>query len=75
MCKISRDGMNFSKALKELMQENRLTQSVLAESIGVSQRSVSKWLNGQSEPIASNIFVLAKFFDVTSDYLIGLSEI
>lgn len=63
---------SFPENLQELMDKKNLTQLALAESIGVSQKCVSKWLNGRSEPTLSNIVNLCRFFDVSSDFLIGL---
>ncbi len=69
------DSTEFGKRLRQLMTETGMTQSVLAAKIDVSQRTISKWLNGKSEPSAGGLFRLALFFDVSSDFLLGLSEI
>ncbi|HAT83786.1 MAG TPA: hypothetical protein DCS37_02675 [Clostridiales bacterium] len=67
--------MVFGERLQQLMKETKTTQVVLARAIGYTQRAVSKWINNQAEPTASAIYKCAKFFDVSSDYLIGLSDI
>lgn len=56
------------------MQANGITQAELAKEIGVSQRAVSKWINLQSEPTETSIYNCAKYFRVTSDYLLGLEN-
>ncbi len=66
--------MNLSVNLKELMRINNYSQAFVAKNINVSQRAVSKWLNNQSEPTATNIYNLAKFFAVSADFLLGLSD-
>lgn len=66
--------MNFSNELKELMVERKISQQTLANQIGVSQRAVSKWLRGESEPTATNIFNIAVYFSVSADFLLGLSD-
>ena len=66
--------MEFAKNLTQLMKERRITQTMLADAIGYSQRSVSKWMNGQAEPCATAIYSCALFFDVTADYLLGLED-
>lgn len=66
--------MNFKENLQELIKINKYSQQKVAKAIGVSQRAVSKWLNGQAEPTATNIFKLALFFEVSADILLGLSE-
>ena len=66
--------MNFKENLQELIKINKFSQQQVAKEIGVSQRAVSKWLNGQAEPTATNIFKLSLFFGVSADFLLGLSD-
>ena len=42
-----------------------MSQSALAEKIGVSRQAVSKWENGTSEPSTSNLFALAKLYGIS----------
>ena len=67
-------NMTFGLMLKSLMIENKITQQELASRIGVSQRAVSKWVNLQSEPTESAIVACAKYFNVTSDYILRLED-
>ncbi len=60
--------------MKELMEANRISQARLAQEIGFSQRAVSKWIIGQSEPTATAIINCAKFFHVTAGFLLGLEN-
>lgn len=64
--------MKFGQRLKELLQERNVSQALLAENIGVSQRAVSKWVNLQSEPTESAIVKCAKYFEVSTDYILGI---
>lgn len=66
--------MKFGTVLKELLKENGIRQQQLANEIGVSQRAVSKWINLQSEPTESAIKNCARYFNVSSDYLLGLED-
>lgn len=66
--------MEFGKRLKELIKEKGISQQALAESIGFSQRAVSKWINQQAEPTENAIVKCAKYFGVSTDYLLGLSD-
>ena len=66
--------MIFKENLKELLLQSNLSQAKLAKEIGVSQRAVSKWLIGQTEPTATNLFKIALFFDVSLDFLLGLKD-
>lgn len=50
--------------LKELRNDNNLTQEQLAEKFGVSQRSVSRWENGNTMPDISILIELADYYEV-----------
>lgn len=65
-------NMTFPSILKELRMEKGISQKKLATDIGVSIGLICYWETGQSEPTLSNIIKLAKYFGVTSDYLLGL---
>ncbi len=64
----------FGTILKELRKEKELSQKSLALVLGVSDAIVCKWEKGISEPTASNIFAIAKHFNVNTDYLLGLED-
>ena len=63
---------NFQTRLKELRIEQNLSQQKLAEQIGVTQKAIDFWEKGINEPKASYIIKLAKFFCVSTDYLLGI---
>lgn len=63
----------FKENLKELRLERDLGQVELAQAIGVSKGVVSLWENGLREPNMYSLIILAKFFQVTIDELVGLS--
>lgn len=64
----------FKDTLKELREERELSQAQLAQKIKTSQSAVAKWELGQREPTAGNIVALARFFNVSSDFLLGLDD-
>ena len=57
--------------LKELRLEKGLSQSELAIEIETTQRNVSNWENGNSEPDIQMILKMSKFFEVNVDYFLG----
>ncbi len=57
--------------IARLRHDKKITQEQLAEFIGVTKASVSKWENSQSTPDITILPQLATFFDVTVDELIG----
>lgn len=56
----------------ELRKEKGISQQFLAKEIGVTQKAIDFWEKGINEPKASYIVSLAKYFGVTTDYLLGL---
>lgn len=57
--------------IKELREENGLTQKELAAKIGNMQRNISNWENGIIEPDCTTILKLADVFNVSIDELFG----
>ena len=51
-----------------------LTQSQLAKEINVSPKTISNYESGSVFPPIPTLFKLCKFYNVSSDYLIGLSD-
>lgn len=64
----------FAERLKELRNEKGLTQRALSRETGIPQSSIALWENGSRVPAATAVVVLAKFFGVSSDYLLGLEN-
>lgn len=65
----------FHITLKTLRQEQGLSQEQLAEALGTSRQTVSKWESGAALPDAINLISLSDFFGVTTDALLrGISE-
>lgn len=63
--------LNFSSNISRLRHEKNITQEQLADFIGITKASVSKWETGQSLPDVLLLPKLAVFFDVTIDELLG----
>ena len=55
--------MKFGGNLKELRKIKKLSQEDLAERVGVSRQSVSKWETGDAYPEMNNILMLCKIFN------------
>lgn len=63
-----------AQRIRELMKESNLNQVKLAEKMGVSQVAVSTWLLKKKEPSIRSLWLLADFFDVDIDYLVGRKD-
>ena len=60
-----------AERLRELMKEQGLNQVKLAERVGVKQNTVSAWLLKKKEPSLTSLWLVADYFGVETDYLIG----
>ncbi len=56
------------------MKEKGLNQVQLAQKIGVKQNTISTWLLGKKEPCINSLWLLADFFEVDIDYIVGRKE-
>ena len=63
-----------ARSLGEALKENRvrcqMPQEFVAETLGVSRQSVSKWENGTSDPNTSNLIALAKLYGISAEELL-----
>ena len=67
--------MEFNEKLQKLRKEQSLTQEELAEKLFVSRTAISKWESGRGYPSIDSLKVIAKYFQITIDELIGNEEI
>lgn len=63
--------MNLGESIYRLRTEKNMSQGDLADSLGVSRQSVSKWENGNSTPDLDKLVKMAKLFGVTLDELVS----
>lgn len=61
---------SLGDALKQHRIRCKMTQEFVAETLGVSRQSVSKWENGSSDPNTSNLIALAKLYKVSPEELL-----
>ena len=67
--------MIFAERLVSLRKEKGIKQESLVEQLNASTQTISKWENGRSsEPSLSQLCTLAELFDVSLDYLVGMSD-
>lgn len=65
----------FSKNLKSLRKEKKISQEQLGRVLHISQRSVSRYESGEVFPSEIILNSIADFFDVSVDYLLGRTNI
>ena len=65
----------FAERLSELRHERGLSQRKLAQSVkGITHNAISLWEKNLRTPNIDAVIILAKFFGVTADYLIGMTD-
>lgn len=64
----------FAQRLKELRTEKGLSIQALAKEVGIGSSSLCRWENNQADVKGSQLIILAKFFNVTTDYLLGMED-
>ena len=66
--------MEFQQRLYDLRKKAGLSQEGLADLLGVTRQAVQKWEAGTSRPDMDNLAALARYFNVTLDYLVTGEE-
>ena len=61
--------------LKELRIEKGINQKELADKLGYKQNTISQWENGKRFMDTETLRIVADFFEVSSDYLLGMSDL
>ena len=67
-------GLPIGERIQEIRKEAKLTQNEFGIMLLVSQDTVSLWEKGKSYPSAEQIVGICKKFNVSADYLLGLSD-
>lgn len=64
----------LTKRLNELIVENKISKYKLAKELRYGKATILNWCDGKNEPKATQIKELAVYFNVTTDYLLGLEN-
>lgn len=64
----------FSKRLKTLRKNKKITQKALAEDLGISLSSIIHYENAQRFPVSGIISLVSMYFDVSKEYLLGATD-
>lgn len=64
----------YYKRIRELREDNDILQKDIAKLLNTTQQHYSRIENGSTEITADRIITLAKYYNVTSDYILGLSD-
>ncbi len=61
--------------LREIREEKGITQKRLAEQLHVRQNTYSQYENGQRQLPIETLVELARFYRVSTDYILGLTDV
>ena len=64
--------MAFFKILRNLIEERNLTQKQVANDLGIVVSTMGGYVQGSSEPDFETLKLFARYFGVTTDYLLNL---
>ena len=60
--------------IRDLREDNDLTQKELAEYLHIKQNTYSQYENGQRQLPLDTLIALAKYYNTSTDYILGLTE-
>ena len=66
--------MSFSDRLNELLKKNKISAYKLCKDTGLSNSVVSDWRNAKSVPSIERAKIVADYFDVSVDFLLGKED-
>lgn len=66
--------MYYTERLREIREEKELTQQIVANSIGIKREQYRRYENGINLLPITHLISLAKFYQVSSDYILGLTD-
>ncbi len=66
--------MKFNEKLRELRTEKKLTQKQIAKLLGISTTCYGGYEQGYREPDFKTLVKICKLFEVSADYMLGLTD-
>ncbi len=66
-----KNSLSFVETLKELMKSNKISIEKLMKTLNMSEANYYRWKNNNNKPSMQSLIAIAKYFDVSVDYLIG----
>lgn len=67
--------MTYYEKIRELREDNRYTQKAIADILNIGQRTYSDYESGRTRIPVESLIILAKFYNVSMDYICGISII
>lgn len=67
--------MKYNQRIRNIREDNNLTQQKIADLLHVGQRTYADYESGKTRIPIDSILILAKFYDVSVDYITGASDV
>lgn len=67
--------MKYNERIREIREDNSLSQQRVADLLHIGQRTYSDYESGKTRIPVDNLLVLAKFYNVSMDYITGASDL
>ena len=71
---IATEDMDYIRIIRRLREESSLTQTEVADVLETSQTMYARYERGANEMPIHHLLTLSEFYNVSSDYLLGLSD-
>ena len=75
LCLMRGDCMNYAESIRVLRVDNDKTQAEIAKLLKVGQRTYCDYELGKTRIPVDSLIILAKLYNVSMDYICGLSDI
>ncbi len=66
--------MSYIEVIRQVMQEEGLSQQAFADILGINQTTVSQWLLGKKKPGYDSIMLLYEKFEIEPNLLFGIEH-
>lgn len=67
--------MKYNERIREIREDNFLTQQKIADLLHIGQRTYSDYESGKTRVPIDSLLILARFYNVSLDYITGASDI
>lgn len=67
--------MKFGTRLENLLEERNLSQKQLSRELHIAPSTLNGYLRREREPDFTTLIKLAKYFNVSTDYLLGITNL
>lgn len=67
--------MKYNERIREIREDNHITQQKIADLLHIAQRTYADYESGKTRIPVDNLLILAKFYNVSMDYITGASNL